>query len=71
MFILHTVLWWKSISLAKLAREFNNNEIMMMNLIRTSTSLIILILMFTCQSSAKIDPKTLVEAWLFDGNASD
>lgn len=46
-------------------------KIMMMNLIRTSTSLIILILMFTSQSSAKIDPKTLVEAWLFDGNASD
>jgi hypothetical protein len=44
---------------------------MMMNLIRTSTSLIILILMFTSQSSAKIDPKTLVEAWPFDGNASD
>ena len=43
----------------------------MMNLIRTSTSLIILILMFTSQSSAKIDPKTLVEAWLFDGNAKD
>ena len=44
---------------------------MMMNLIRTSTSLIILILMFTSQSSAKFDPKTLVGAWLFDGNAKD
>ena len=44
---------------------------MMMNLIRTCTSLIILILMFTSQSSAKFDPKTLVGAWLFDGNAKD
>ena len=46
-------------------------KIMMMNLIRTCTSLIILILMFTSQSSAKFDPKTLVGAWLFDGNAKD
>ena len=46
-------------------------KVMMMNLIRTCTSLIILILMFTSQSSAKFDPKTLVGAWLFDGNAKD
>ena len=46
-------------------------KIMMMNLIRTCTSLIILILMFTSQSSAKFDPKTLVGAWLFDDNAKD
>jgi len=43
----------------------------MMNLIPTSASLIILILMFTSQSNAKFDPKTLVAAWLFDGNAKD
>ena len=43
----------------------------MLNLICASVSLIALVLMFTSQSSAKIDPKTLVEAWLFDGNASD
>jgi len=43
----------------------------MMNLIPTSASLIILILMFTSQSNAKFDPKTLVGAWLFDGNAKD
>ena len=42
-----------------------------MNLIRICTSLIILVLMFTSQSSAKFDPKTLVGAWLFDGNAKD
>ena len=46
-------------------------KVMMMNLIRTCTSLIILILMFTSQSSAKFDPKTLIGAWLFDGNAKD
>ena len=44
---------------------------MMMNLIRASTSLIVLVLMFSSQSSAKFDPKTLVGAWLFDGNAKD
>ena len=43
----------------------------MMNLIRASTSLIVLVLMFSSQSSAKFDPKTLVGAWLFDGNAKD
>ena len=43
----------------------------MMNLIRTSASLIILILMFTSQINAKFDPETLVGAWLFDGNAKD
>ena len=42
-----------------------------MNLIRICTSLIILVLMFTSLSSAKFDPKTLVGAWLFDGNAKD
>ena len=42
-----------------------------MNLIRASTSLIVLVLMFSSQSSAKFDPKTLVGAWLFDGNAKD
>ena len=44
---------------------------MMMNLIRICTSLIILILMFTSQINAKFDPKTLVGAWLFNGNAKD
>jgi hypothetical protein len=44
---------------------------MMMNLIRASTSLLVLVLMFSSQSSAKFDPKTLVGAWLFDGNAKD
>jgi len=34
----------------------------MMNLIRTSASFIIWILMFTSQSNAKFDPKTLVGA---------
>ena len=42
-----------------------------MNLIRASTSLLVLVLMFSSQSSAKFDPKTLVGAWLFDGNAKD
>ena len=42
-----------------------------MNLIRICTSLIILILMFTSQINAKFDPKTLVGAWLFNGNAKD
>ena len=46
-------------------------KIMMINLIRTSASLIILILMFTSQINAKFDPETLVGAWLFDGNAKD
>jgi hypothetical protein len=46
-------------------------KIMMMNLIRICTSLIILILMFTSQINAKFDPETLVGAWLFDGNAKD
>ena len=46
-------------------------KIMMINLIRTSASLIILTLMFTSQINAKFDPETLVGAWLFDGNAKD
>jgi len=46
-------------------------KIMMINLIRTSASLIILILMFTSQINAKFDLETLVGAWLFDGNAKD
>jgi len=46
-------------------------KIMMINLIRTSARLIILILMFTSQINAKFDPETLVGAWLFDGNAKD
>ena len=43
----------------------------MMNLLRICTSLIILILMFTSQINDKFDPKTLVGAWLFNGNAKD
>ena len=46
-------------------------KIMMINLIRTSASLIILTLMFTSKINAKFDPETLVGAWLFDGNAKD
>ena len=46
-------------------------KIMMINLIRTSASLIILTLMFTSQINAKFDPETLVGAWRFDGNAKD
>jgi len=46
-------------------------KIMMMNLIRICTSLIILILIFTSQINARFDPETLVGAWLFDGNAKD
>ena len=42
----------------------------MLNLICASVSLIVLVLMFTGQSDAKVK-ETLVGAWLFDGNAKD
>jgi len=42
----------------------------MLNLICVSVSLIVLVLMFTGQSDAKVK-ETLVGAWLFDGNAKD
>ena len=42
----------------------------MLNLICASVSLIVLVLMFTDQSDAKVK-ETLVGAWLFDGNAKD
>jgi len=42
----------------------------MLNLICASVSLIVLVLMFTGQSDAKVK-ENLVGAWLFDGNAKD
>ena len=42
----------------------------MLNLICASVGLIVLVLMFTSQSDAKVK-ETLVGAWLFDGNAKD
>ena len=42
----------------------------MLNLICARVSLIVLVLMFTGQSDAKVK-ETLVGAWLFDGNAKD
>ena len=43
----------------------------MLNLICASVSLIALVLMFTSQINAKVDPETLVGAWFFDGDAKD
>ena len=42
----------------------------MLNLICASVGLIVLVMMFTSQSDAKVK-ETLVGAWLFDGNAKD
>ena len=42
----------------------------MLNLICVSVSLIVLVLVFTGKSDAKVK-ETLVGAWLFDGNAKD
>ena len=42
----------------------------MLNLICVSVSLIVLVMVFTGKSDAKVK-ETLVGAWLFDGNAKD